>query len=1367
MITMKHIQSRSAAEATFLRTLILIIFIIGFSSNLFAVTRTWDGGGSDNNWSTAANWSGDVLPGNLDSVYVNTSGTIVDNGFTNSIQSLEIGASGSVTMQRALTLSSGWLNVVTGGVFDLGTNTLNLVFTSVIANDSIRATNGNIACVFTGTQTLQVGSDFTIGFLNLNNFGGSLQLTASSAQNLTVDSLIVADPLTIGSNVTLKITDAYVNSGGSLTNSGSLTYVSGATLYYKSSPLTTGAEWLTTGNVPENIEVNTSGTVTLNQAKSIAKNLNMVSGTLAMGANNLSVLGTVSGSEIQNGATVSASTGTFTIGNGSSSQFDQSVTGSITLPNVTVNKNHTNNNLTISGNVTVNNGNFTVTNGDVTVASGGSLTISGSNSLVLNNASTFVNNNSVSLSSGTLQLNNTSSYENGTGSTSFDANTIQLNNTSTYKTGGKTAASLSTLTLATGTTYEFNGTSGQENTFSGATFGNLTVNNANGMNIVGNVTVNGTLTFSTNALVDVTGSNTLTLSSASSVSGNNANRYVDGPLRIVINNTTTRAFPIGTSSGYRPASFQYASNPTAAQTIEMEYFASNPGGNLPSGISQIATGGYYTLQNITASSTPNYNVTLRYTDAGFSPETKTRILVQSGAGPDYSVPSSHSHDTGNDDVTASGVTALPTNTFYLAFGSGGTTTTWSASATTTDWATAANWDNGVPTSVDDAIIQSSTNDPVIGSGDAAEVNTLTIQNLAQLIFSDNSDLEVTSTASGALTVSAGGTFIINTTNKVDFNNTGYQSSATTLSGTVEYQQGTVFGDNYATLNVNGSGNTNDNGNLTVSGNFTKSGSGTFTISSDNLNVSGTSTISAGTMSTTGTGSYTLGTVNNSGGTLDIGGSAASSFGAYSGAGTISAGGSGSITFSSTFSPSGNTTFGSQTLNLQGDVTLQGGTFRPSTATSFTGTDFEANGGNVNTSVGKVTFSGSSAQTMTGALTFYDVEINNSNGVSLAASAAPTVNGTLTLTSGILDASTGSSLTLLNSTSGGSDNSFIDGAVQISTNSTAERQIATGDQTRMRVIGITPQNSTSETYTVEFFDDPYSDLSVAGINEVSQLYYWSASRSGTVNANVRVSWELNDGINGTTGLVVARYDGADWVSEGGTTSGDANSGSVLSGTIITWGSPSYVTLGTTSDDPLPVELVSFEATSMANGFVLNWETASEKDSRGFILSRKVSGSDSWEIASTYVGNSALESTNSLSGASYSYTDNIELEQGQTVMYQLEEEDIAGIKVVLQTITVESQYNTQIDDYSLAQNYPNPFNPSTTIGYELKDNAKVSLVVYNALGQAVKTLVNQNQDRGIYTVQFNASDFSSGMYFYRIVATGASKTYTEVRKMMLVK
>lgn len=85
------------------------------------------------------------------------------------------------------------------------------------------------------------------------------------------------------------------------------------------------------------------------------------------------------------------------------------------------------------------------------------------------------------------------------------------------------------------------------------------------------------------------------------------------------------------------------------------------------------------------------------------------------------------------------------------------------------------------------------------------------------------------------------------------------------------------------------------------------------------------------------------------------------------------------------------------------------------------------------------------------------------------------------------------------------------------------------------------------------------------------------------------------------------------------------------------------------------------------------------------------------------------------------------------------------------------------YKLSQNYPNPFNPTTIIQYSIQKQGLVTLKVYNMLGEEVATLVNQNQNAGNYSVNFNASQLASGVYMYRI----DSGNFTATKKLILLK
>jgi hypothetical protein len=93
------------------------------------------------------------------------------------------------------------------------------------------------------------------------------------------------------------------------------------------------------------------------------------------------------------------------------------------------------------------------------------------------------------------------------------------------------------------------------------------------------------------------------------------------------------------------------------------------------------------------------------------------------------------------------------------------------------------------------------------------------------------------------------------------------------------------------------------------------------------------------------------------------------------------------------------------------------------------------------------------------------------------------------------------------------------------------------------------------------------------------------------------------------------------------------------------------------------------------------------------------------------------------------------------------------------------------FKLNQNYPNPFNPETEIGFHIPKSSFVNIIIYDALGKEIETLLNENLAPGIYNVKWNASNYPSGVYFYKITAGDASTIlstgFTETKKMVLIK
>ena len=186
--------------------------------------------------------------------------------------------------------------------------------------------------------------------------------------------------------------------------------------------------------------------------------------------------------------------------------------------------------------------------------------------------------------------------------------------------------------------------------------------------------------------------------------------------------------------------------------------------------------------------------------------------------------------------------------------------------------------------------------------------------------------------------------------------------------------------------------------------------------------------------------------------------------------------------------------------------------------------------------------------------------------------------------------------------------------------------------------------------------------------------------------------------------------------------------------------------------LPVELTSFVSTVNTNNVTLNWSTASETNNSGFDIERSLNSQ--WTKVGNVSGNGTSTITNN-----YSFTDR-NLASGN-YSYRLKQIDYNGN---FEYFNLSNEVNVGIpSEFELSQNYPNPFNPSTSINFNLPVDGKVSIRLFDMSGKEVAVLVNEVKSAGYYSVNYNASSLSSGVYFYAITANN----FTATRKMLLVK
>jgi len=325
-------------------------------------------------------------------------------------------------------------------------------------------------------------------------------------------------------------------------------------------------------------------------------------------------------------------------------------------------------------------------------------------------------------------------------------------------------------------------------------------------------------------------------------------------------------------------------------------------------------------------------------------------------------------------------------------------------------------------------------------------------------------------------------------------------------------------------------------------------------------------------------------------------------------------------------------------------------------------------------------------------------------------------------------------------------------------------------------------STNGEYFFHFGENPWTTSfrgRVFARNDGSGNIQFGLSKASTST----VEWTTTTYTFGTTYLLVVKYEivvdptGSDDVvklyvnpnvsgPEPGTsdlTNSDSNTDIAVGGIALRQGSNQLtltidgIRVATDWNDVVPVELTSFTADVSQGQVLLNWSTATELNNLGFEIQRSVAGNEFVTVGFVNGHGSTTEAK------TYSYIDN-NLSSGN-YNYRLKQIDYDGSFSYSNEVSVEVTTPLQ---FELGQNYPNPFNPSTNIKFSLAVDSKVSLKIFNILGQEVATLLNANIAAGINSINFDASKLNSGVYLYRLEATGIDgSNFIKIRKMILTK
>ncbi len=432
-------------------------------------------------------------------------------------------------------------------------------------------------------------------------------------------------------------------------------------------------------------------------------------------------------------------------------------------------------------------------------------------------------------------------------------------------------------------------------------------------------------------------------------------------------------------------------------------------------------------------------------------------------------------------------------------------------------------------------------------------------------------------------------------------------------------------------------------------------------------------------------------------------------------------------------------------------------------------DWHNNNGTFSHGTNKVTFNGDIDQTVAcnNTESFYDLELDKTGGeVILESGTEIDIDNHLTLNNGILNTRTNNAIVNFGSGSTsdeGNSGSYIIG--RVSKSGTSAFVFPIGDTNIWARLAITAPavNTTFEAaYYYDNADDAGYDAGslMNGVNNVSLNEYWILDRTaGSDGVQVTLYWEdaERSGISNMSDLLVARFDGTSlqWCNHGqGSTTGGIGtgvSGSITSSGIITNFSPFTFGSGSSGTNPLPIDLLSFEAKAMQNHVALNWKTATEINNDYFMLERSVNGVD-YEILETVKG-----AGNSNEVQHYQFIDYRPV--SGIAYYRLKQIDFDGTLSVFDPIAVEYITSKNIDLLL----YPNPNTQSefTARFSGIKMRSDVEVLIFNSIGQQLhqENFIADGYGNSEITIQ---QDLLPGMYWITAIVDGQKITAKLLKK-----
>lgn len=1299
--------------------LLTTLFIVGLGATSTAAERYSVATGS---WTSTTTWSATSGGGSGASVPIAGDNVYIEGGFTVTVGASAACTNFSIASGSALTVGSGYTLTVSGDWTNNG-GTATLTGSTVNFNGS-------------GAQIIGGTASTTFATLKINNATG-----VTLARPTTLKTLTIAD----------GTPNSIFNDGGyevALATGSALNLNSGT---FKLGSATAATPFPFFGSI-------NFGTGTVEFASGIAQNV--------LGAQYNNVVFSGAGTKTPDGGTW-AIHGNWTVGspadlvtNGTSVNLTGNLTGSgsITCGSGTI---------TIGGNWT-NNGTFTKGTGTVAYNGSSTQTLAGLsyNNLTLSGAGT--KNAAAAVTVGAT-LNNSST---------MDMVTYQLLGTLSTITNSGTIKTQCTAnppihaSKTWGGTVEYNGSLAQ--TAAAGTYTTLTINNSTG------VTLAAASTITTLTIGDVTANSVFNDGGYSITTATTLN------MSSGTYNCTTATFPWGTLNVSAGTTVNYGA--TTAQTIAAKDYSNLTVSGARTTNSVTINGSVGVAETFTNSATfgsGNYVLTgstityngvsqtvialpvayVNLTLSGSGTKTADAAISVSGT-----LTNSVTLDMGTYDLTESGT---PSNS--------GTINTQNTSGTPISsgktWGGIVNFNGtGVQTvpAGTYATLQVNNSSAYAMLGAAVTITSLTIgNNTSNSVFRDGG--QTISTATN-LTITSG-TYYCSTST--------FPWATSSIGGTVSYSTSstqTIANKTYTNLYISG-GFSNGPLTKTLATGATTTVSGTLTIASYTTLAFSTT---AQTLALTGTGTGTLSngetidmsTGPNAAHVLQVAGSSISLGTLITGTGskveyTSTTGGQTirSLTYnnlqldntSGTNTAGGNLTVNGTLTTTAGGVMNMGTNLLSVTDVSNSGTIRTQNTTSLPISTGEtwggtVQYDASSGQTVV-AGTYNNLNTSNSAGVSLGGGV--TVSGTLTLTSG--NVTTGAYTLTLGSTATLSEAAghYVIGNLQ------STQTVGNGASSTFGGIGVTLGAAVEDLGNVTVTRISGSHVTLNSNTSINRIWKINPANALTVARDLTISWIADDDNSKVLTSVQAWKSTDDFTSVentstiGSTTDASSSRSVTVSLTSLTGAATTSFTVSQ-SNQPLPVELTSFNSSVNGKTVNLNWKTATEINNYGFEVERirnEELGIRNWKKVGFVTG-----AGNSNSPKEYSFTDK-SVTSGK-YLYRLKQLDNDGHYTYSKEVEVDLDTPTA---FLLEQNYPNPFNPSTVIRYALPFESNVKLIVYNFIGEVVKELVSETVSAGYQEVSFGADKLSSGIYFYTLHAASldGKQNYQSVKKMLLLK